>query len=159
MSSAPIGKATSAPLQDTSAPRETTLWPLAKDTSYPRKRHFGHLLKILRPLNFTSSTPALLYHMYTIIAFWRVLYREMLSLVNYPQLTTEIDHIETRFLNEFCYSIYVSPFDVIAVVYVSIKTEIHACNGILKSKYYTSTISFKKLVDFAKIVFKILYLI
>ena len=40
--SAPTTSAPSAPFRkDTSVPSEKTLRPLAKDTSAPRKRHFG----------------------------------------------------------------------------------------------------------------------
>ena len=45
--SAPFGKDTSAPRQDTSAPHEKTLRPLAKDTSAPSE-------KTLRPLFFQA---------------------------------------------------------------------------------------------------------
>ena len=54
--SAPFGKDTSAPCQDTSAPREKTLRPLLKDTSAPRQRHnvLAALAYLISPKRISS---------------------------------------------------------------------------------------------------------
>ena len=64
--SAPFGKDTSAPRQDTSAPYEKTLRPLAKDTSAPSEKtlrplffrpyHFDPLVKCFQTINIIYNS-------------------------------------------------------------------------------------------------------